>query len=55
MMSCGIKVPIGGLDYKRMISYCFLKDGGSTKRVWLVKKMTKEELNIRWLNCMFGS
>jgi hypothetical protein len=38
MMSCGIKLLIGGLDYRRMISCCFLKDGGFTKRVWLVKK-----------------
>jgi hypothetical protein len=41
---------VGGLDYIRMINYCFLKDGGFTKQVW-----TKKELNILWLNCMFGS
>ncbi len=31
MMSSGIKVLIGGHDCRRMMNYCFLKDGGSTK------------------------
>ncbi len=40
------KVPISGLDYRRMVSCCFMKDGGSIKRIWLVKKMMEEEQNI---------
>jgi hypothetical protein len=31
MMSCGIKVPIGGLEYRRMVSCYFFKDGSSIK------------------------
>jgi hypothetical protein len=32
MMSYGIKVSIGGRDYRRLMSCCFLKDGG-----WRIK------------------
>jgi hypothetical protein len=38
MMSYGIKVPIGGRDNRRMMNCCFLKDGSSIKRRWLMNK-----------------